>query len=53
VALPGIPYFWKIITQPAPNAGTWVPTRDDYNASDYKAINKTASVVQITSVDAA
>lgn len=35
VHLPGMPYLWKIMTLPNPNAGNWIPTLDDLMASDY------------------
>jgi len=40
VALPGIPYYWKIMTQPQQNAGTWVATREDFLADDYEVVKK-------------
>ncbi len=40
ISLPGIPYIWKIITQPAPNAGNWLPTISDLMADDYEVIKK-------------
>jgi hypothetical protein len=40
VALPGIPYVWRIVTQPQQNAGTWVATREDYQANDYEVVKK-------------
>ncbi len=46
ISLPGIPYIWKIITQPAPNAGNWLPTIADLLADDYKVIKKCGSAVE-------
>lgn len=40
ISLPGIPYIWKIITQPTPNAGNWLPTISDLMADDYEVIKK-------------
>lgn len=40
ISLPGIPYIWKIITQPAPNAGNWLPTIADLQADDFEVIKK-------------
>ena len=40
IALPGIPYAWKILTQPAPNAGNWLPLLADLMAEDYEVIKK-------------
>jgi len=40
ISLPGIPYIWKIITQPAPNAGNWLPMIADLMADDFEIISK-------------
>lgn len=40
ISLPGIPYIWKILTQPSPNAGNWLPTIADLLADDYKIVTK-------------
>jgi len=44
VALPGIPHYWKITTQPQQNAGIWVFTREDYLADDFEVFPKVNSV---------
>ena len=38
VLLPGMPYIWKILTQPTPNAGNWLPTLADLLADDWKVM---------------
>lgn len=45
VALPGIPHYWKITTQPAQNAGIWVFTREEHRAEDYEVFKKTEDAV--------
>lgn len=40
ISLPGIPYVWKIITQPSPNAGNWLPTIADLLSDDYEVISR-------------
>lgn len=35
--LPGIPYAWKILTQPNPNAGTYPFLIADFLAEDWEA----------------
>jgi Protein of unknown function (DUF2829) len=38
ILLPGMPYIWKILTQPQPNAGTWTPLVADLDADDWKIV---------------
>lgn len=45
VLMPGMQYIWKILTQPNPNAGNWLPLIDDLTASDWKVIEKLADKV--------
>ncbi len=42
IALPGVPYIWKILpnSQPNPSAGNWLPTIVDLMADDYEVIKK-------------
>lgn len=40
VLLPGMPYIWKILTQPNPNAGNWLPLLADLLADDWKIVCK-------------
>lgn len=42
IILPSMPYIWKILTQPNPNAGNWMPTIADLLADDYKVIENCA-----------
>lgn len=39
ILLPGMPYIWKILTQPNPNAGTWTPLVADLLADDWKIVD--------------
>jgi Protein of unknown function (DUF2829) len=52
ISLPGIPYIWKILTTPTPNAGNWLPTIADLMAEDYEVVNKVEPEIE-TMVDAA
>lgn len=38
VLLPGMQYVWKILTQPTPNAGNWLPFVADLQADDWKVV---------------
>ncbi len=38
ILLPGMQYIWKILTQPTPNAGNWLPLVADLLADDWKVI---------------
>ena len=40
VLLPGMQYIWKILTQPNPNAGNWLPLISDLLADDWKELSK-------------
>ncbi|MDP4145590.1 MAG: DUF2829 domain-containing protein [Bacillota bacterium] len=40
VHMPGMQYLWKILTQPNPNAGNWVPLVEDMIAEDWKIIQQ-------------
>jgi hypothetical protein len=44
VLLPGMLYIWKILTQPNPNAGNWLPLVADLNADDWKVVQKVEAV---------
>jgi Protein of unknown function (DUF2829) len=35
VLLPKMQYIWKILTQPNPNAGNWLPLLEDLLAEDW------------------
>ena len=39
ILLPGMPYIWKILTQPQANAGTWTPLVADLEADDWKIVS--------------
>src|SRR5580700_11820730 len=43
--MPGMPHIWKILTQPAPNAGNWLHTLVDLLAEDWLVLDK-VDVVQ-------
>ncbi len=43
-AMPGIKYIWKIVVDPELNAGNWLPTIEDYQATDYYVLDKEHSV---------
>jgi hypothetical protein len=45
ISLPGIPYIWKILTQPSPNAGNWLPTIADLQADDFEVIKRGSDAV--------
>jgi hypothetical protein len=45
ILLPGMPYLWKVQTQPAPAAGNWLPMNVDLLADDWQAINGQAPVI--------
>lgn len=48
VLLPGMPYLWKIMTQPNPNAGNWLPLLADLEANDWNVVdNAKREIVQI------
>jgi hypothetical protein len=36
ILLPGMQYIWKILIQPNPNAGNWLPLVSDLLADDWK-----------------
>lgn len=38
VLMPGMQYIWKILTQPNPNAGNWMPLMADMLADDYEMV---------------
>ena len=40
VLLPSMQYIWKILTQPNPNAGNWLPLVSDLLADDWKIVDK-------------
>ena len=40
VLLPGMQFVWKIVTQPNPAAGNWLPLVDDLTASDWVVVDK-------------
>ena len=37
--MPAMGYVWKILTQPNPNAGNWLPTVEDLCADDYEILD--------------
>jgi len=37
--MPGMPYIWKILIKPSPNAGNWLPMVSDFLADDYKFVD--------------
>jgi Protein of unknown function (DUF2829) len=45
VVLPGMQYIWKILTQPNPNAGNWLPLISDLLADDWKVITEVVKPV--------
>lgn len=36
--LPGMTYFWKVMTLPNPAAGNWLPLVSDVTADDWKIL---------------
>lgn len=40
VLMPGMPYIWKIMTQPTPNAGNHLLSVADLLADDWKAYSR-------------
>lgn len=40
ILLPGMQYIWKILTQPTPNPGNWLPLVADLLADDWKELSK-------------
>ena len=46
VLMPGMPYIWKILTQPNPNAGNWLPLMDDLLATDWECLRKEEPVTE-------
>jgi hypothetical protein len=38
ILLPGMQYIWKIIFQPNPSCGNWLPTISDIMADDWKQV---------------
>lgn len=36
--MPGMQYIWKILFQPNPSCGNWLPTVDDLEANDWKEL---------------
>lgn len=40
VLLPAMQYIWKILVQPNPNAGNWLPLVADLLADDWKIVKK-------------
>ncbi len=38
ILLPGVQYIWKIITQPSPSCGNWLPLVADLLADDWKVV---------------
>lgn len=52
ILLPGIQHIWKILIQPNPNAGNWLPMVDDLLASDWKIVPKHFVAVESKAEDA-
>lgn len=40
VMLPGMQFIWKIVTQPNPAAGNWLPLIEDLIADDWKVVSQ-------------
>lgn len=40
VLLPGMQYIWKVVSQPNPAAGNWLPLVADLLADDWKSMNE-------------
>jgi len=40
VLMPGMQYIWKILIQPNPNAGNWLPLVADFEADDWKVVKE-------------
>ena len=52
ILLPGMPHIWKILVQPNPNAGNWLPLTEDLAAQDWIIVDP-AAVVAIVNPPAA
>lgn len=46
VILPGMLFIWKIMTQPNPAAGNWMPLVDDLIADDWKVVSTIEAKVE-------
>ena len=53
VLMPGMTYIWKILTQPNPNAGNWLPLVEDLKATDWAIITKIEAPVAVAAEQAA
>ena len=50
--LPGMQYLWKIMHQPNPAAGNWIPLMEDMLAADWAVVDKAAAAAAVPVIDA-
>lgn len=48
VLMPGMQSIWKILVQPTPNAGNYLPLMADLIAEDWKILEKKKEVKEVT-----
>ena len=53
VLMPGMNTIWKILVQPQPNAGNWLPLMADILAEDWSVVKRSASISNVPSNDSA
>lgn len=46
VVMPGMQHVWKIMTQPNPNAGNWLPLVEDMLSTDWQIFDNVEDKVE-------